>query len=379
MNLNKWNATNCLLRNEAEDDSPTLQYLANFYDMIVETCHARKVNDCIFFINRKDFAYLDRFWNETYDHIYGDNIPMKSPYYKTPFIPILSQSTTERHADIAIPTGDDWENISQKLFINKKGNYKSEKNPGFDYTNNYLLEDTFKIPKWNKRKSVFFWRGMGTGCGSTSENNPRLKLSKISEELNKEGNHTIDAGIVNFTKRDKKIKTEPYVIFTENTDNIPILKQVDRFDQLQYKFIFNLEGNSAAYRFGSLFKFEFCVLNVVSDYKLWFEPFLKDRVHCIFVKHDLSDLKEIMEWCLKNDDKCKEIARNGRKFYEQYFTKDFVYDYLSDIFNKTSSLIGEKYYNNPKFEFVSYDNIIKPEMKKYNDRNKYKLTYLDYE
>jgi len=366
--LSKWNATNCLLRNEAEDDSPTLAYLSQFYDMIVETCHARKINDSIFFINRKDFPYLDKYWNESYDQIYGDNVPMKRPYQGTPFIPILSQSTSERHADIAIPTGDDWENISQKLFVNKTRNYKSEKYPGFECTNGYLMDNNQKIPEWKDRKTIFFWRGMGTGCGSTTENNPRFKLSKISEELQKKGNKTIDAGIVNFTRRDKKIKTDPYVIFTENTEKIPILQKVDRFDQFKYKFIFNLEGNSAAYRFGSLFKFGFCVLNVVSQYKLWFEPFLEDRVHCIFVKNDLSDLEEIMEWCLNHDKECEKIAENGRKFYDKYFNKEFVYDYLSDIFNKTSSLIGQNYYKDTETEFVPYKTIIKPEMDNYKKR-----------
>ena len=371
--LSKWNATNCLLRNEAEDDSPTLAYLSQFYDMIVETCHARKINDTIFFINRKDFPYLDKFWNESYDQIYGDNVPMKAPYQGTPFLPILSQSTSERHADIAIPTGDDWENISQKLFVNKTRNYKSEKYPGFECTNGYLMNENQKIPEWKDRKTIFFWRGMGTGCGSTTENNPRFKLSKISEELQKKGNKTIDAGIVNFTRRDKKIKTDPYVVFTKNIENIPILQKVDRFDQLKYKFIFNLEGNSAAYRFGSLFKFGFCVLNVVSQYKVWFEPFLEDRVHCIFVKNDLSDLEEIMEWCLNHDKECEKIAENGRKFYDKYFNKEFVYDYLSDIFNKTSSLIGQNYYTDTETEFVPYKTIIKPEMDNY--KKKYKLNY----
>jgi hypothetical protein len=406
--LSKWNATNCLLRNEADDDSPTLAYLSQFYDMIVETCHARTVNDCIFFINRKDFPYLDSQWNESYDQIYGDNFPMKPKYQGIPFIPILSQSTTKRHADIAIPTGDDWENITQKLFVNKTRNYKSEKYTGFECTNSYLLKDTTKIIEWNKRKTVFFWRGMGTGCGSKIENNPRFKLSKISEELQKKGNKTIDAGIVDFTRRDKKIKseTEPYVVFTENTENIPILNKVDKFEQMKYKFIFNIEGNSAAYRFGSLFKFGFCVLNIVSEYKVWFEQFLEDRVHYICVKNDLSDLETIMEWCLNNDKECEKIAENGRKFYDKYFNKEFVYDYLSDIFNKTSSLIGQKYYakedleekekedleegeekedleegeiqeekkeKEAEYEFVSYQKIIKPEMKSYKKR--YSIEY----
>ena len=369
--VSKWNSTNCLLRNEAEDDSPTLAYLSVFYDMIVETLHHRTVSDCIFFLNRKDFPYLDSNWNESYDQIYGDNAAMKAPWNGSPFVPILSQSTSKRHADIPIPTGDDWENISQKLFANKTKNYVSESKTGFGCTNGYLLTEDFKIPEWEKRDTVFFWRGMATGCGNSTQNNPRLKISKMSEEMQKTGGnkYPLDAGIVNFTRRDKKIKTEPYVSFTENTEKINILKPVDRFDQLKYKFMLNIEGNSAAYRYGSLFKFGFCVINVVSQYTLWFEPFLEDRVHCIFVKPDLSDLQEIMQWCLDHDAECKKIAENGRKFYDKYFNKEFVYDYLSDIFNKTSSLLSRTGWNSEKeFEFVSYSNIIKPEMEKYKKR-----------
>ena len=75
-----------------------------------------------------------------------------------------------------------------------------------------------------------------------------------------------------------------------------------------------------------------------------------------------------MEWCLANDDKCKEIAENGRKFYDRYFTKEFVFDYLADIFNKTSSLLGPKYDTNPENTLVPYTTVIKPEMEAYKKR-----------
>lgn len=384
MDLSKWNATGCLLRNESGDDSPTLAYLAVFYDMIVETCHARKVNDCIFLLNRKDFPYLDANWMESYDQIYGDNVALPSPYKGQAFIPILSQSTSIRHADIPIPTGDDWENITQKLFASKG-------KEGFECTNGYLVPASVEILPWEKRETIFFWRGMATGCGNTSETNPRLKLAKMAQDYkeSKEGKNQVleklDAGVVNFTRRDKKYKNSAYVEFSENPEKIQKVTAVDRFKQIQYKFNINIEGNSAAYRFGSLFKFGFCILNVVSQYKVWFEPFLEDRVHCVFVKSDLSDLVEQMEWCVANDDKCKEIAENAKAFYAKYFTKDFVYDYLADIFNKTSAMIGS--YSEEKkekeeegeegeiveekedtFEFVAYKSIIKPEMEKYKKR-----------
>jgi hypothetical protein len=284
---------------------------------------------------------------------------MNAPYRGISYVPILSQSTTTRHADIPIPTGDDWEIITQKSFAGKKKN-------DFVCSNQYLLKEN--IPSWESRKAIFFWRGMSTGCGNSTENNPRLKITELSAKNPK----ILDAGITEFTKRDKKTKYSPFVEFNTNAEKLEKKKFVDRHDQLKYKFVFNMEGNSAAYRFGSLFKYGFCVLNVVSEYTLWFEPFLKDREHCIFVKHDLSDLEEIMQWCLDHDEQCKQIAENGRAFYKQYFTKDFVFDYLSDVFNKTSSIIGPLYMadeqeqqkqlvnvNYQKFEFIEYSKVKK--------------------
>lgn len=135
-----------------------------------------------------------------------------------------------------------------------------------------------------------------------------------------------------------------------------------------------------------LFKFGFCILNVKSEYKVWFEPFLEDMVNCIFVEHDLSNLEEKMKWCLEHDAECKKIAENARIFYDKYFTKEFVFDYLADIFNKTAAMIGPNYQvdeqekirrkNDKKytaFEFVSYDNVVEKEMNVYKDR--YKIRY----
>lgn len=385
MDLSKWVATGCLLRNEADDDSPTLAYLSAFYDMLTETCHSRKVADCVFLLNRKDFPYLDKTWNESFTDIYGENMPMKEPWKNQSFVPILSQSSSDRHADIPIPTGDDWNNITQKYFADKMKDFQSPEKTGFGYENVYLYDEKKNpIPVWEKRKAVFFWRGMGTGCGNSTENNPRLKLTQLSQQEDMKS--ILDAGITKFTRRDKKVLGQPYVEYTENTEKLVFKPRVERFDQLNYKFTLNVEGNSAAYRFGSLFKFGYCILNIKSQYKMWFEPFLKDMEHCIFVEHDLSNLEEKMKWCLSHDTECKKIAENARKFYDQYFTKDFVFDYLADIFNKTAAMIGPNYQvddqekirrkNDKKytaFEFVSYKNNVEPEMNNYKDR--YKIQY----
>lgn len=342
----KWNATNCLLRNEFIDNDPTIAYLHEFYNMIINTCRHRKVADCIFFINRKDFPYLKKDYTESYDHIFGsDNYKMKAPYDKYSYIPIVSQSSSDLHADLTMPTADDWDIITQELFIN-----------GIDSCSNpYLIPKGHKFPEWDDRQSVVIWRGSGTGCGSTIDDNPRLKLTFMSQELKKKGINYLDAGIVNFTKRDKKTADSKYVTFEKSIDGINFASFVNKFDQTNYKFTINVEGNSAAYRYGSLFAMGFCILNIETKYKLWFEKFLEPYVHYVPIKNDLSDLIKQIEWCLANDNKCKIIAENAKIFYDKYFTREFVYDYMADMMNG----ISRKYTNYKLEQKIDFDVIKK--------------------
>ena len=341
-NLTKWNAVNCLLRNELDDKYPTQAYLSSMYKMLTEVCHHRKIEDCIFFLNRKDFPYLSIDRHEAYDHIYGKK-ELDEPYKSYSYAPILSQSTTYKHADIPIPTGDDWSLITQNYFSTNKDECK----------NDYILDDNI-IP-WNQRKPIVFWRGMSTGCGNTIETNPRLKVTKITQDLEDKGITYLDAGIVNFPKRDKKTIYSDFVEYYKNKEGIKLRPFVKKLDQMQYKFILNIEGNSAAYRFGSLFRLGFCVINVESKYKLWFEPLLENKVHYIQVKHDLSDLIETIEWCLKHDKECEQIAKNGMEFFKRYFNREFVYDYMSSTLNKIASMYDTQDYE----KLVSYDDVKK--------------------
>jgi len=316
-NINKWASTNCLLRTEQDDEGPTERYLPEFFDMINKTCQNRQVNDCIFFIYRKDFPNLTLDYTEADEHIWNSTSkPLADKYQNTCFIPILAQSTTDRHANLLLPTGDDWDIITQEF-------------------EEYKMEN-IEIPKWESRQNKIIWRGAGTGCGTNPETNPRIKLTLMSQELLSKNIDYLDAGIINFPKRDKKVYGSEYVEFTKNTFDLKPFPYVDRFDQIKAKFTINIEGNSAAYRYGSLFKLGYCILNVESKYKLWFEQWLEPYVHYIPVKHDLSDLIEKIEWCLANDSKCKKISENGQAFYNKYMTREFIYDYMANTINQIS-------------------------------------------
>lgn len=339
-----WHATDCLIRTEKVDNAPTDAYLADMYDMLVETCSHRQVNDCMFFITRKDFPHLRNDWKEAFTSLYGMDTPLGSEYENKPFIPIVSQSTTVNHADFPMPTGDDWKTICQdKLFASTKYNYvkntaetqfKNESTPRND------------LPPWEKRKPVFFWRGQGTGCGNDATTNPRMHLNEMTDTIT-----NLDARIMRYTER-IRARYEDGVILLDYKPTVDVSKyKVSMSEQLKNKFIINVEGNSAAYRYGSLLGLGFCILNVQSKYTLWFEPMIKcypvdhvniEQAHCIQVQHDLSDLEKTIQWCLANDTLCERIKNNAMAFYDSHFTKDFIYDYMADLCNSISNQLTEQ-------------------------------------
>ena len=340
----KWTATDCLLRTEKVDNAPTDAYLADMYDMLVETCSHRKVNDCIFFITRKDFPHLRKDWKEAFTSLYGMDTALDATYENKSFIPIVSQSTTVNHADLTMPTGDDWKSICrEKFFASTKYDYG--KNTAETKFENGSTPRT-NLPLWEKREPVFFWRGQGTGCGNDASTNPRMKLNELSDTIK-----GLDARIMRYTER-IKARIEEGVIYVDYKPTVDVKKYaVPMEKQLQNKFIINVEGNSAAYRFGSLLGLGFCVINVQSKYTLWFEPMMNmypvdhvniEEAHCILVQHDLSDLEKTIQWCLANDAICERIKNNAMTFYDTHFTREFVYDYMADLCNSISNQLTEQ-------------------------------------
>ena len=355
-----WQANNCVLRAGAPLDGG----LAQMYDMIVETCGRRKVSDCLFILNRQDAPHLGTNWTEAFSAVYGENKPLEKRWRlksssARAFIPVLSQCTTAAHADLPIPTYLDWDSITQKSFATVKG--CKNKSPNVKPT---PWEKRTGLVKWKDVSlPIFYWRGPATGCGDTVETNPRLNLNHLSEKYTPEPDNSpqnpIQAGILDarVTKVLERIKASAagkltkveHVAAAEGASALPIEEQAQR-----YRFTINVEGDSAALRYGSLFKYGFCILTVKSNYQLWFERLLGfdgkpllvggpvtadevDKFCYLEVKADLSDLTETVQWCLDNDNKCRAIAENGLNFYKKYFTKEFVYDYLADLFNGISS------------------------------------------
>ena len=164
----------------------------------------------------------------------------------------------------------------------------------------------------------------------------RLKVASIS----KNNPHLLDAGITHFVKRNKITPNQKVNFLNPKELNIKKLKPLNIYEQSKYKYIINIEGNAAAYRFGGMFRLKSVQINIKSEYKLWFEPLLKNK-HFIEIDNIEQLLDKIKELKM-NDKKAQKIANNGFNFYKKKLNKKFICKYLFIICYRMNQKMNQK-------------------------------------
>lgn len=331
---NTWYANNCLLRYEYpiyEGDTN----VSNVKNMLEELCEKRKIPDIEFFLNRRDFPIITKNKSEPYYDLWDSyDYPLVSHNYDK-YIPILSMSKTDIFADILIPTHEDWSRIQStenKWFCKS---YRS-------------CEENVEI-EWEDKQNIAVFRGSSTGNGVTIDTNQRLKIAYLSylKKIDKSDNLPyLDAGITKWNLRIKKLMNIPELsvvdIHSLPFDLVPFMSIEE---QCKYKYIVHIDGHVSAFRLSLELKMGNVILLVDSRWKMWYSYLLKPYVHYVPVADDLSDIYEKIRWCKRNDDKCKEIVSNAKKFYETYLQKDGVLDYMQKILIDVKKQTGTYYYN----------------------------------
>ena len=316
-NREKWHANNCMFRNqypEYEGDQ-NFNVFKNMFDELVKH---REIPDVHFFINYRDFPILKKNLTEPYNHLFNsDEVKIEKEFQYKKFCPIFSQSITNDFADLLMPTNDDWVMASSKYFTYKCST--SYNKQSFDKMN----------IDWKTKKNICVFRGSATGCGMTLENNMRLKAAQLSLE----NENILDVGITDWKARPKKYSDGPVQIINPNDFQFKKALPLTRSEQSNYKYILNIDGYVSAFRLSSELRMRSVILIVESDYKLWYSQWLVPYEHYVPVKKDLSDLIDIIQWCIKHDKECSKIAENAYTFYEKYLTKDGIFDYLQHKMN----------------------------------------------
>lgn len=304
----EYTSNNCIVsfQDYKEYGNPTT-YVANITELITSVIESyQSVPDCDLIVNRKDFPFFRKDCYDGYDNIYKRDkcIDLKGNKWV-----ICSQSTTPDHIDVPIPTSDEWESFKHDEKINQD---------------------------WTMKKNIAVFRGSPTGCGANTNNNPRLRLAYIARSDPKLKS-LLNVGLHQPVNR-VKVYNYTYDFIDKHLFYKLFKKPLTYYEQSLYKYIFYIEGNSAAYRYATLFKFKSVVIAVESKYKLWFEPLL-DGSQTITVNRNYDNLYKQLNYLIDNDDLAKSIAENGFKFYTTYINKKTIMQYMFYVMVHTNNLL----------------------------------------
>lgn len=331
------------------DEIPYPFWLKTF---LIDLCNTRKIPECEFFVNFARDCPVIKIDRTIADNNIGNNIVdnMLKPIQHT----VFSFNTSDNFKDIAIPSLVDIERITY---------------------NTFGIMDVRQM-KWIDKKNSFLFKTTSLCNGVYLNKNPInlkyslvLKLQKLfNEKLQKYEN--LEEIFDKITIREQELKYRNYDIdvgITEFNDNLPVIiksqvytipveeslipKNNTEYNLLQNKFIFLTDEVASPNELSSVLFSGSCIIRVESDWQTWFDDFLLPDIHYILLKKDLSNLREIVDWCIDNDEECKKIASNAREFATKYLGTNGIYDYWQKILNEIKPLK----YDNISIKQIQYE------------------------
>lgn len=180
---------------------------------------------------------------------------------------------------------------------------------------------------WENKINKIIWRGAYTGrVGEASQwKDKTLRFGLVQRYF--------DQYNIGFNKlgRQGTLECKPYV-----------RGFVSQTDQMKRKYILSLEGNDVATNLKWVLASNSVPIMPKPMHETWLlESQLVPYVHYIPLSDSLDDLDEVYEWCLNNDDHCKQIAENGKRYMEMFFDEEnekkimkMIYERYCDLLRK---------------------------------------------
>jgi len=168
--------------------------------------------------------------------------------------------------------------------------------------------------EWDSRSETVLWRGATSGSGSISSPEmihdrllPRVQLCLVAKNI-----PGTDMKITNIVQsKSPDLDRDRLAQAGIMGARLPVETWAG------HKFAIDIDGNTNS--FGTMLQrwiLGCCVLKVggTDGWGQWYYDSVKPWVHFIPVHSDLSDLAEKIAWCRHNDQKCQQIAAEGRAF-----------------------------------------------------------------
>lgn len=209
-------------------------FLSPLRDMLGEACRLRKMPDCEFFLNKRDYPQLKvnvprgepvepyGFIFDKDDRDPDQDVDLVEEHKFKSFAPIVSfyAAAPDRFTDIPFPSSEDWEAACGLVFAHTFMHTKDPATGEIEMSGNprdLFTEANFRKfeQSWDDgRVATAFFRGTATGGGTTVDNNQRLKVASLCHQWRddpvKGGDEPyLDAAIVGWNRKYRFVSTIP--------------------------------------------------------------------------------------------------------------------------------------------------------------------------
>ena len=227
----RWWANGNIMCNVASPNFIGDSYLPQLKHLLLTLCERRAVPDCEFFINKRDFPQLKRNRTEPYDFLFpADDAPLAREAYAS-YAPVASFFVGATFADLPLVCTDDWETATGQVFP-CGSDLRSARN-----------RREHAVP-WAERAATAIFRGGSTGPGTRPENNQRIRLAQLAQEWARPGSPYgrgnavdgvpfLDAGLVGWNLRDRKLQGQPMTYIKPAELGIQLKERVPMYKQVR--------------------------------------------------------------------------------------------------------------------------------------------------
>jgi protein glucosyltransferase len=172
---------------------------------------------------------------------------------------------------------------------------------------------------WSSKRDQAFFRGSRT----SSERDGLILLSRSNS-------HVIDA---------QYTKNQAWRSLADTLGMEPA-GTISFESQCKYKYLLNMKGVAASFRYKHLFLCKSLVLNVDSEWIEFFYPFLQPWIHFVPVNTDFSDLIIKLQFLRDNDQIAERIADRGFQFIWNHLTTESIECYWRRLLTHYTNLLN---------------------------------------
>ena len=167
--------------------------------------------------------------------------------------------------------------------------------------------------EWSRKRETFVWRGVTTGSG-------------------------LRRAYVHAMYRDFDVRFSKVVQHRSDwiTDPSQLAKPMKREEMLKYKYVLSLPGNDVATNLKWLLQQDSVVVMPTPSVEGWLlEGLLRPFVHYVPLD-DPANATRVLRWMRDNDEKCRRIAQNAKRWYARVRSFEDVSDVM-ELFQKRKS------------------------------------------